>query len=131
MYHFVYRTTNTINGKIYIGKHSTEDLDDGYIGSGKALLRAVNKYGKDAFTREIISYHPTSEDAFIAESELVTEEFVGRHNTYNMMTGGLGRGLGYSLPEESRVRISKKTSEHGLWIRKIIQCTESLIVLSR
>ena len=37
MYHFVYETTNLINGKKYIGKHSTDDLNDGYLGSGKAI----------------------------------------------------------------------------------------------
>lgn len=43
MFHFLYKTTNTLNGKIYIGAHSTQDLNDGYLGSGKQILDAIKK----------------------------------------------------------------------------------------
>ena len=45
-YNYIYIITNIVNGKIYIGKHSTDDLNDGYLGSGKKLRLAKNKYGK-------------------------------------------------------------------------------------
>ena len=45
MFFIIYQTTNLINNKIYIGKHQTSDLDDGYLGSGKLLLQAIKKYG--------------------------------------------------------------------------------------
>ena len=53
MYHYLYKITNKINNKIYIGIHSTDNLEDGYMGSGKAILRAINKYGKDKFTKDL------------------------------------------------------------------------------
>lgn len=51
---FVYITTNIINGKQYIGSHATNNINDGYIGSGRIFLKAVNKYGKQNFQREIL-----------------------------------------------------------------------------
>lgn len=88
MYHYVYKTTNLINGKIYIGIHSTEDLDDGYIGSGVAFRHAVNKYGKENFHKEIIHECSTREEASIIEATLVTESFCLKSTNYNMRTGG-------------------------------------------
>jgi len=56
MYYIVYETTNNINGHIYIGVHITSVIDDGYVGSGKVLQRAIKKYGLEYFTRKIYSY---------------------------------------------------------------------------
>jgi len=74
-YNFVYKTTNLINKKIYVGVHSTDNLDDGYLGSGKRLLLAIRKYGKENFKREIISFVDSREDAYKLESEIVTNLF--------------------------------------------------------
>ena len=90
IYHIVYKTTNLINNKIYIGKHSTAKLDDGYLGSGKLLIKAIKKYGKENFSREILSEHATVEAVYLEEARLVDEEFVNRKDTYNLQGGGLG-----------------------------------------
>lgn len=108
MYHFVYETTNLVNGKKYIGKHSSEDLNDDYLGSGIALKRSVTKYGKDSFKREILRQFVTSEDAFLYEAELVTQDLVNNPNYYNMILGGDG-GNPYAeghWPEEVRIKVS-------------------------
>ena len=49
-YNFTYQTKNLINGKTYVGVHSTDKLNDGYLGSGKRLQIAIEKYGRDNFT---------------------------------------------------------------------------------
>lgn len=90
MYHFIYKTTNTINNKIYVGKHSTENIDDGYLGSGKILKDAISKYGKENFTREIVEYFDSPEDVFLKEHEIVNLDFINRCDTYNLKCGGDG-----------------------------------------
>lgn len=90
MHHYVYLIENVLNGKIYVGKHSTQDLDDGYMGSGKLLTRAISKYGVENFRKNIIAMFDSEAEALQLESEIVDEEFVQRVDTYNMTEGGLG-----------------------------------------
>jgi hypothetical protein len=46
-FNFIYKTTNLITDKFYIGMHSTNNLNDGYLGSGKILRYSVKKYGAE------------------------------------------------------------------------------------
>lgn len=94
MFYTIYRTTNLIDNKIYIGKHQTENLEDNYLGSGKYLLRAIKKYGRKTFIREILFVFDNEQDMNSKEKELVTEEFCSREDTYNICPGGTG-GWGY------------------------------------
>jgi hypothetical protein len=90
-YHIVYQITNLINDKIYIGKHSTNDLNDGYMSSSKALNEyAFEKYGIENFKKEYISFHDSEEEAYIEEELIVDEDFVKRRDTYNFQLGGRG-----------------------------------------
>lgn len=88
MIHTIYKITNLINNKIYIGKHSFLDFDDEYMGSGKYIKRAIKKYGKENFKREILYILETSEDAYKKEKEIVNEDFILRKDTYNLIVGG-------------------------------------------
>lgn len=90
MHHFIYQTTNTLDNKIYVGVHSTDDLNDGYLGSGLHLNRAIAKHGRIHFTRTILEQFDTAEAAYQRERELVNEEFVADPNTYNLSIGGKG-----------------------------------------
>ena len=101
-HNLVYKTTNLINGKIYIGVHSTNKLEDGYLGSGRIFKHALKKHGVESFVREILFDFPTAEEAFAKEEELVTLEFINRKDNYNFKTGG-GQGL---VSEETRKRQS-------------------------
>ncbi len=100
MFHIVYKTTNSINGKYYIGVHSTQNLDDGYLGSGYLLKKAIAKYGRDAFTRSVLFHAFSKQDAFKVEREIVTEEFTLSKETYNLAVGGSGHA---GITKRSRV----------------------------
>ena len=100
--YIVYLTTNKVNNKIYIGVHKTATLEfDGYIGCGVNIMDshsyskpkthfqfAVKKYGKDAFYRVTLKVFDNEVDALDLERWLVTDEFVKRPDTYNMIRGG-------------------------------------------
>lgn len=101
-HNLVYKTTNLVNGKFYIGVHSTNKIEDGYLGSGRIFKRALKKYGLESFFREILFDFPTAEEAFAKEEELVTLEFINQKDNYNFKTGG-GQGL---VSEETRKRQS-------------------------
>ena len=62
MYGYIYKTTNLINNKMYIGKHrSTVFEPDKYIGSGPILIKAIKKYGKENFKCELIEWCETKQ----------------------------------------------------------------------
>lgn len=90
MKYTIYQIRNKINGKIYIGKHQTENIDDGYFGSGVALRKAIQKHGKENFVKEILFVFDSEDEMNAKERELITEEFVSRKDTYNLGVGGEG-----------------------------------------
>lgn len=95
MHYIVYKTKNLTNNKEYIGIHQTKDLNDGYLGSGIQLKRAIAKYGEENFQREILHECKTHEEMLAKEVELVTEEWCSWSNTYNICVGGFGGGFQY------------------------------------
>jgi len=90
VYHFIYKTTNLLNGKYYFGMHSTDNLDDGYLGSGKRLKYSINKYGKENHKREILEYLPNSKELANREKEIVNLNEIAKENCLNLMAGGIG-----------------------------------------
>jgi hypothetical protein len=90
MYFYLYKITNLINNKIYIGVHKTNNLDDGYMGSGKVISNAIKKHGIENFKKEILEFFENSKEMFEKEKIIVTEEFLSNSNVYNIRRGGLG-----------------------------------------
>jgi len=106
-YHTIYEIKNLINGKIYVGAHSTYNVNDCYMGSGKLIKQAIEKHGSENFIKTIICFCGTCDEMFKREAEIVNEEFVKREDTYNLRVGGEGFSLGHITSEETKKKISK------------------------
>ena len=88
MYYIIYKITNHVNGKYYIGRHATKDVNDSYMGSGLGIKNAIRKYGIENFTKEIIAESDSAEALWNLEKELVNESVVKDPNSYNNAYGG-------------------------------------------
>ena len=127
-YGFVYKTTNVVNGKIYIGQRirTNNEKDDIYLGSGSLLFKAIKKYGKENFTRIILEECVSQEELNLYEIKYISE-FKSTDKTigYNIRKGGktyeshspkncnkISEGLKkhYSIPE-NRLKQSRPKSE--------------------
>jgi hypothetical protein len=117
----VYKTTNTVNGKYYIGVHRTNNINDGYLGCGHyrgrklreqldtRLYRAFRKYGDDAFITEVLYKFDNEGDAFKKEKELID---ITDKSCYNDKPGGVGgfhpdTNKGRILSESERKKLSE------------------------
>lgn len=89
-YHYIYKTTNLKTGRFYVGMHSTNNLKDGYLGSGTRLRRSIRKNGKENFKLEIIEFLPDRKALKEREKELVNEDLLKDPMCMNLQPGGGG-----------------------------------------
>ena len=105
----IYRITNLINGKTYIGQHKYKKLDDSYMGSGVLIKRSIKKHGIENFKKEIlysrIQYRETADD--MERFAIAKERAIGKAE-YNLANGGEGLS-GYKHSEEYKRKISERT----------------------
>jgi hypothetical protein len=128
MFYTIYQITNTVNGKIYIGKHKTKNLEDGYMGSGLLIERAINNYDIENFRKEILYVFDNEEDMNTKEAELVTAEFVLEDSNYNLCVGGNGGWdpakaktafLGKQHTDDTKRKIGLATASRKPWNKGI------------
>lgn len=120
MKYTIYKITNLINNKIYIGKHQTNNINDSYYGSGVALKNAMSKHGKENFKKEVLFVFNTEKEMNNKEVELITEEFVARSDTYNMGIGGEGgpHFKGKKHTKETKQKIVETSKKYDWSFRK-------------
>lgn len=106
--HYLYKTTCLITGRWYVGMHSTCNMDDGYMGSGKRLRHSIRKYGVDNHVKEILEFFDNREDLAKRETEVVNYELIKEEFCMNLTTGGLGAGF---MDEEHMLKCSKAGNE--------------------
>lgn len=138
MKHYTYIIRNKLNGKIYIGSRSHVDpINDSYMGSGKALRYAFNKYGISYFSKRILRIFSSVEEARLSE-EFILQKYDAQNNTkfYNMKNVAIGgsipgSNLGRKLTKEHKLAISKACSKpkhpgHGPKLSKTLRAEHHL-----
>jgi hypothetical protein len=102
-YHYIYKITCLKNERYYIGMHSTDNLEDGYMGGGKRIKNSVKKHGKDAHRKEILEFFESREDLKNREMQLVNEELINDSMCMNIQLGG---GGGF-INEDHQIKCSR------------------------
>jgi len=122
----IYKTTNTVNGKIYIGQHQQQDgVFDGYLGSGFLLKRAVTKYGAGAFVRETLAVCDSKDIANITEMALISQyNSCNPDIGYNITEGGQGGDTITNHPNRDNIiakctTIKKQRVAQGVWVNPL------------
>ena len=121
--HYLYKTTCLITNRYYIGMHSTCNLDDGYMGSGKRLRYSIRKYGIDNHNKEILEFFKNREELANREREVVNSDLIKEVNCMNLMIGGQG-GRGFTSKEQKINAIKSNEKQRFLrendqeWVNK-------------
>jgi hypothetical protein len=118
MYYTVYKITNLINNKIYIGVHKTSNLSDEYMGSGNLIKNAIKKHGIENFKKEYLKIFDSEEEMYEMESIIVNKDFIKETSVYNIKEGGFG---GWSYVNEMELNKSctfEKDNKYGSWKNK-------------
>lgn len=116
MFYTVYRITNKINGKTYHGMHKTKNLDDGYMGSGKVIRRAIEKHGLKNFQKDILFVFDSKQEMELKEAEIVNPEYLASGTTYNLKEGGLG---GFDFVNEKGLSVRHFSKENAKAYNKL------------
>lgn len=109
-YHYIYKTVCSITGKFYIGMHSTDNLNDGYQGSGKILRYSVTKYGKENHHTEILEFLTSRQELKFREAQIINEDLLGNEDCMNLQLGG-GDGWEYVHKNGAHKNGQKKAAE--------------------
>ncbi len=88
--HYLYKTTCLITSRWYIGMHSTNNMEDGYMGSGKRLRYSLRKHGVNNHVKEILEFFETRELLVEAEIKAITPDMITDRNCMNLKYGGTG-----------------------------------------
>lgn len=105
MFYTIYKVTNKVNGKFYIGKHQTSNLDDGYMGSGILIAKAIKKYGSESFEKDILFVFDNEEEMNSKEIEIVNINLIEDSKCYNVGLGGQGGPLFKGRKHSERTKI--------------------------
>lgn len=111
---YIYKTSNLVNNKIYIGKRQKSKFDNYYIGSGKKLKCAIKCYGEENFKCEVIQWCFTLDELNIAEKYWINKyDAQNPEIGYNISDGGNGGDIFSTLDPNRQDELRKKYSLYG------------------
>jgi|688.fasta_scaffold796998_1 hypothetical protein len=108
-YHYIYKITCLKNNRYYIGMHSTDNLEDGYMGGGKRIKNSVKRYGKNFHIKEIIEFLENREMLAEREKDIINQELINDPLCLNLCTGGHYYDRGWT--DEDRLKASNRLKE--------------------
>lgn len=118
-YYYFYKITNMINNHYYYGIHSTNKLDDGYMGSGTRLHLAYDKYGIENFQKDILCFFDSWEELCDYERQIVNQELVDSAECYNLVLGGhMPKEEEFFYGENEKIKGEKNGSYGSKWMMK-------------
>lgn len=106
-HHYIYKTVHIPSGCYYVGRHSSDKLDDDYLGSGKRLRSLLKVHPRHEFQRCIIAVANDPVNLKALEALIVDDEMLADPLNLNIAYGGGGCGV---ISEASKQLISKKLS---------------------
>ncbi len=129
MHFLIYKITNLLNNRIYIGLHKTDNDDDSYMGSSKILAEDIKNLGIENFKKDILFRCSSEEEMEHLEESIVDTDFL-KGNVYNQMPGGkygskdrngltfLGRN--HSENTKIKIRITSKQRKFSVQTRELM-----------
>ena len=118
--HYIYKTTCLVTNRYYVGMHSTNNLNDGYLGSGRRLRYSIRKYGTESHKKEILEFFENRELLIEGEINFITDEMVNDPNCMNLRKGGTG---GFTI-EQQRLNAKKSHEKQLLLMNDISWMTK-------
>lgn len=125
--HYLYKTICLVTNRYYIGMHSTCNIDDGYMGSGKRLRYSIRKYGVDNHEKGFIEFFDNRVLLIEAEKEAITQDMISDNNCMNLMSGGTG---GF-ISEEHHQKMKEGSSNWGKLRWLDIEFKKKMAAMSR
>ena len=127
MHFLIYRITNLLDNRIYVGLHKTLDENDGYMGSGKLLKEDIRRLGAENFRKEILHRCSSEEEMIRLEEQIVNSDFLAG-NVYNQMPGGkygsrernglTFLGKSHNLESKQKIAEASTNRKHSLQARE-------------
>lgn len=131
-FHYIYRI-NRHDGKYYIGLHSTDNLDDGYFGSGTLLAKSIHKHGKSNHIKSILGFYESRKILREQEELLVNAITLKDPMCLNLVLGGACGTLGLKrmpMSKETKTKLSEAQKKRSAESRKHSEKTKSKIASS-
>lgn len=115
--YFLYKTTNIITGRYYVGMHvhNTARGKDYYLGSGLVLKQSIKKYGRKNHKRNILSYYETFDALIQAETELITTDLLADPLCMNLRLGGKGGHHGKKVIYTNEMKDAARKRTSSSW----------------
>lgn len=110
-FHYIYMITNTKNGNYYIGMHSTNNLEDGYMGGGTRIRNSIRKHGLEVHTKNIIEFLDDRESLKKREREIVNESLIQDKKCLNLQLGGGGGFINNEHMKKAATSGASKTNQ--------------------